>query len=197
VDGRDGVDGVDGVNGTNGTNGVDGAQGPQGEPGPAAVLGTHVSFDGSGLEIRNDPPTTPGDPSTSICADLGPSEEGLLNFLGVPVTFTIENENQRVNVAATILTGRTSDPSDPGNLFLDLCVVDEDGVSWTESTWFGPLSLGGVPTTLVRTFNEENVLPVGRSYSFGVCGCVAAPGGGSGETWEAVQVNVSAQHIQQ
>jgi hypothetical protein len=188
VAGPQGDQGAQGPQGPQGPAGPAGAEGPQGIAGPAALLGTQVSTAFSTENVPNFPPATVGDPTTSDCFLDGPSD-----FLGVPVTFTIDNTDQRVNVAGSVLTQKNG--GGVGNLFLDLCVQTGAGLPLSESSFFGPIDSDDVvPTTLVRTFGEELILDPG-TYSFGVCGCVAADA--ADETWQSLQVNVSAQLFQQ
>jgi hypothetical protein len=184
-----GPPGPQGEQGQQGVQGPPGIPGPQGETGPAALLATQVSthFSLEVEQIPNEPRTDPGDPFSSPCFADGPT-----TFLGVPVQLTIDNADQRVNVAGSVLTSRLTGAT--ASLFLDLCVQTAGGIPLSESTFFGPINPDDVVTALFRTFGEELILDPG-SYSFGVCGCVAAEA--ATETWESLQVNVSAQLIQQ
>lgn len=201
--GPQGIQGIQGIQGPRGENGDPGPQGlpgdpgpigptgPQGDPGPASLLGTLFSNSFLTETIPNVPGTVVGDPLSSPCYNDGPSD-----FLGTPVQFTIENLSQRVTVAGSALPVKTSGTS--GSLILDVCVRDDDGanIPVSEGAAFALLNSTPdirMPSTLHRTFGEELVLDPG-TYSFGVCGCVAADGA---ETWDVRQVNVTAQLFQQ
>jgi hypothetical protein len=188
IQGPQGDQGVQGPPGIQGPQGPQGIQGPQGETGPAALIATQVSDDFSIDEIPNFAPDTPGDFETSLCWLDGPT-----SFLGTPIQFTITNTEQRVNVAGSVLTDKTLGPT--GSLILALCRQDgAGGPIFSESAFFGPLNPDDVVTGLFRTFGEDFLFLDPGTYSFGVCGCVAAD---ASETWQSLQTSVSGQLIQQ
>jgi Collagen triple helix repeat (20 copies) len=183
-----GPQGVAGPQGSQGIQGIPGAQGIQGPAGPVSLLATAVSNSFTPEPVVNFPPAVAGDPTTSDCFINGPSD-----FLGLQAVFTVENLAQRVNVTATVVTQKLTG-GNSGSLILDLCLQTGAGVPLSEGSFFGPLDSNDImPTTLVRTFGEELVLDPG-TYTFGVCGCVAAD---AAEEWQALQVNVNAHLLQQ